>query len=127
MLLFQVLKCFVNSCDSCEAAAISPNGTNTFLINDFGTLFINVRPTFINYSRSVARNLLDSVILDKRVFDNFIFSDGLFAKALRRPVTCTSVNDKLREKLFSVVSIMSNDNLICLMISLELHQSHFLL
>ena len=45
------------------------------------------------------------------VFGNLISADELFAKDLRRPETCLSVNNNSWGKLVSLLPIMLDDNL----------------
>ena len=49
----------------------------------------------MKYLKSLPRNLLDCIILDNRVFDSLISVDEIFAKALRRFLTCLLINNNL--------------------------------
>ena len=46
------------------------------------------------------RNPLDRIMLDSRVFDNFILADELFAKALHRLEICLSVNNDTEDQYY---------------------------
>ena len=66
---------------------VNPNGIKTLLTN--GPFSIKDNPLFSNGPR----NPPDCIILDNWVFGNLISIDELFAKALRRFVTCLLVNN----------------------------------
>ena len=92
-----------------EAAAITPNGISTLFVKGLSTFFINGRLAFSNGPRSLPRNPPDCIILD--IFDNFESFNELFPKALRRLVTCLSVNNKLCGELVASVPVTPDDNL----------------
>ena len=63
------------------------------LANGLSTFFIKVNPAFSNDPRSLPKNPPDRLILRKRVFENFILAEELFAKALRNFETYVLVNN----------------------------------
>ena len=76
-----------------DTAAVNPINIKTLLANDLSTSFIIGKPAFSNGPGSRTRNPPDLVILDNLAFDNFILSDGLFAKALWSFEACLSVSN----------------------------------
>ena len=52
-----------------------------------------------NLWSTVLRNPPDCTILDSWVFDNYIFSDKIFAKALQSLENCVLINNNLYRKL----------------------------
>ena len=86
-------KIFLCICASAaDAAAVSPKGMKTLLINGLITFFISGKPVFSNRPRSLPRNPSDSIILDIWIFGNLISVGDLLAKALRRFKTYLLVN-----------------------------------
>ena len=55
----------------------------SFFANGVITFLIKGKPVLSNEPKSLLRNLLDCIILDSWIFDDFILADGLFAKALQ--------------------------------------------
>ena len=64
------------------AVAVSPNGINTHLDNDVGTIFIKGKLAFGNGSINLPRNPSDYTISASQVFDNYILADKVFVKTL---------------------------------------------
>ena len=62
---------------------------------------IKSNPVFTNDLKSLPKNPPDSPILCNWVFDNFILTDELFAKALQNLEICVLVKDNLWRILFS--------------------------
>ena len=73
-----------------EVAAVDSNDIKTLLANGLSAFFIKGKPIFSNGSRRLPRNPPDCTILESWVFDNFILTDKLFAKALRSLETSLS-------------------------------------
>ena len=71
------------------------------LANGFSTFFIKSNPVFSNGPKSLPKNPPDCTILCNWIFDNFIFADEPFTKALHSFETCVLVNNNLCGKLFS--------------------------
>ena len=72
------------------------------LTNGLSTFFIKDNPVFSNDLKSLPKNPPDCFgFFCSWVFDNFILTDELFAKALRGFETCVLVNNNLCGKLFS--------------------------
>ena len=86
---------------SAASAAVNPNGIKTFLVHGLITFYFNCNPVFSNGIKSLPKNLPDCPILFNWVFDNFIWADESFAKALQGFESCVSVNKNLCRKLFS--------------------------
>ena len=81
-------------------ATVNPNGIKTLLVNGVSIFFINSKSTLINDWRNLIRNPLDCIMLDSRVFDNFMLVDELFAKALHRLEICLSVNNDTEDQYY---------------------------
>ena len=64
--------------------------------------FIKEKPVFRNGPKRLPKNPLDCSILCNWVFDNFILSDELFAKAFK---TCVLVNNNLYGKVASSLEL----------------------
>ena len=81
-----------------DAAAFNSNGIKTLLANGWNTFFINAKSTFIKNSRGLPWNPPGSIILNIWVFDNFVLTDRLFAKALQRFASCVLVSNGVSGK-----------------------------
>ena len=84
-----------------DAAAVNSNGVETLLTNGLKIFFIKGKPIHSNGVRCLPKNSCECTILGSWVFDNFIFIDKLFAKALKSLKAYLSVNNNLRGKLVS--------------------------
>lgn len=69
------------------------NGFNILLANRVSTFLINGKPTFII-----------CIISDSWIFDNFIFTDYLFAKALWRLETYQTIVNYVEHLVWSYIS-----------------------
>ena len=83
------------------ASAVNLNGIKTLSANGFITFPIKGNPVFSSDPKSLPKNPPDCPILCNWVFDNFILTEELFAKALQGFETCVLVYNNLRGKLFS--------------------------
>ena len=81
-------------------ATVNPNGIKTLLVNGVSIFFINSKSTLINDWRNLIRNPLDCIMLDSRVFDNFMLADELFANLLHRLEICLSVNNDTEDQYY---------------------------
>ena len=66
-----------------DAAVVNPNGIKTLLANGLSTFFLKSNPVFSIGLNILPRNPPDGLILCNWVFDNFILTEELFAKALQ--------------------------------------------
>ena len=73
---------------ACSNPAINPNGVKMLLVNSLRTFFIKGKAAFGNGPKSLPWNPPACLILCNWVFDNFILTEELFAKALRSLETC---------------------------------------
>ena len=71
----------------------------THLANGLIKFPIEGNPVFSNGPESLPKNPPDCLILCNWVFDNFILTEELFAKALWSLETCVLVNNNLYGKL----------------------------
>ena len=101
----------VTSAVATDVANVNSNGTNTVYANSVNLFFIDGRGTLNSGLRSLPRNPPDCIILDSRIFDNFISFEELFPEALQGSANCLLVNNRLCGKLVLSMSIMYNDNL----------------
>ena len=104
-----------------DAAAVNPNRIKMLLANGLSTFPIKGNPAFSNGSKVYLKILL---ILYDGVFNNFILTEELFAKALRSFEICVLVNNNLFSslespttfdeifKLFSVLLLIPDFNLL---------------
>ena len=76
-----------------------------FLANGLSTSFIEGKPVFSNGPGSLLRNTSKCTILNGWVFNNFIWADELFAKALWSLETFVLVNNNLCRKLVSSLEL----------------------
>ena len=83
-----------------DAAASNLKGTKTLLDNGWSMFFIKGNLDFSTGPKSQPKNLPYCPTLCNSVFDNFIFTDDLFTKALRHFETFVLANDNLWRKLF---------------------------
>ena len=84
-----------------DADAVNANGNaKTLLSSGLNTFPIKGNPNFRNSPKILPKNPSDCSILWNCVFDNFILTEELFAKALRIEI-CVLVNNNLYRKLFS--------------------------
>ena len=109
--LFHNLIFLLISPSSAGVEAVNPNGINTLVINNMSTFFIKAKTTFGNGRHFLPRNLLNFIIVNIWVFDNFMSCDELFPEALQRLATYLLVNNELCGKLFLLASILSDDNI----------------
>ena len=84
-----------------DADAINPNGIKTLSANDLSTFFIKGNQAFNNGPDSLPKNPPDCTISYNSVFDNFIFAEELFTKALGSLETCVLINNSLCRKILS--------------------------
>ena len=66
-----------------DAEVVNPNGIKTLLANGLSTFFLKGNPVFSIGPNILPINLPDGLILCNWVFDNFILTEELFAKALQ--------------------------------------------
>ena len=102
-----------------EAAGVNPYGINTILVNGVSTFFIIDNPTFINGSRSLPGNPPDCIIVD---IESLIFYP-LMSFSEKPCEDCPLI-------YYSILNYVENyfhQCLSCVMITLELRHSHFLL
>ena len=66
-----------------DAEVVNPNGIKTLLANGLSTFFLKGNPVFSIGPNILPINPPDSLILCNWVFDNFILTEELFAKALQ--------------------------------------------
>ena len=71
--------------------------------NDLSTFYIKEKTVFSNGPRSLPKNHPDCSISERRVFDDFILTDGPFKKALQSLKTCELVNNKQCGKLVFII------------------------
>ena len=71
------------------------------LAYDLSTFSVKGNQVYSNGPKGLPKNPPDYPILCNWVFDNFIFAEELFAKALRSLKICALVNNNLWGKLFS--------------------------
>ena len=84
-----------------DVVVVNHKSLRTLLTYGLSKFFINGEPFFSNDRRSLPRNPPDCTILDSWVFNNFIFADELFGKALQNFETCLSVSKNLCGKFVS--------------------------
>ena len=93
-----------------EAVVVNPNVINTLLTNGWSAFFVYDKPAFSNSPSSLPRNAPDYISLDSSVFEHFMLTEDLFAKALQKPMICLSVNKNLWGKLVSSSPKIFDDN-----------------
>ena len=71
------------------------SGIKALLANGLSTFFVKGKPVFNDGPLSLPKNPPDCPFLHSWVFDNFILTDELFAKALKSLETCILVNYNL--------------------------------
>ena len=76
-----------------DAAAVNPTVIKTLLANGFSISFIKGNPIFTNGPESLPKNPPDCPTLYNYVFDSFVLTEELFAKALRSLETCVLANN----------------------------------
>ena len=84
-----------------DTAAINYNGIKTVLANGLSIFFNKGNPIFSNGPKSLPKNSPNCANLCKWVFDCFILSNELFAKALQSFEKCVLVNNSLCGNLCS--------------------------
>ena len=67
-----------------NSTIVNPNGIKTPLAIDASTIFINGNPAIIDSPKSLTRSPPHFIILECRVFDNFILADKSFSIFLRK-------------------------------------------
>ena len=77
-----------------DAAAVNPNGINTFLANGVITFFIKGNPVFSNGPSNLPKNPPGCILFDNWVFENLMSTDELLENALRMLKICLSVNNE---------------------------------
>ena len=72
------------------------------------TFFINDKPTFISYPRNELRKQSNCIILEICVFEKYILTERLFAKAWRSFATCVSSGNNSCKKLVVLSVVLSS-------------------
>ena len=88
-----------------DVTAVNPNVIRTLLANDLSTVLIKGKPHFNNEPKILPKNYPYCPILCNCIFDNFILTDALFAKALRSLKTCVLVNNNFCGKWVSSLKL----------------------
>ena len=99
-----------------EAAVINPNGTNTLLANGWSTFFIHGKPTFSNDPKNPPWNPPNCII-------EFLIILSTSLNHFQKP--CKDLH-LVYPSIINYVENYFHQYLSCLIIILELHQSHFL-
>ena len=97
----------MNSSISYDASAVNPNDIKTLLANGLSTFLLKAIRFLVMILKVYLKMLLFFIcpITCNWVFDNFILTEKLFAKTLRRFETCVLVNNNLCGKLFSSLKL----------------------
>ena len=78
-----------------DADAVKDNGIKRLLANGLSSFPIKSNPVFSDGTKILPKNPPDCPILCSWIFDDFILSEELFAKALGSLKTCVLVNNNL--------------------------------